>query len=635
MNLTIKSRLAILSLVGILSVVAMGLAGYLGSRNIGAGNEAVKVTAQALQNHMDSDMMHDAIRADVISSLVAETDEDKTTVTADLEEHVGRFNENVAANSALPLKPEVKDAIEGVTGELNVYVTSAQDHVKIAFSDKAAAKARYGEFKDAFESLEVKMEEVSGEIEKSIEAAKDLQSGAIANFRRNLLIVLIIASIILAALSIWIARGITTPINSLVSVVTDISEGAGDLTVRIPIERSDEIGQLAARFNKFVEKVQGIVRDISVNTGTLSTASSSMAQTSQELMNDSQNVFQNSKSASGATSKASQSIREIASGIGNVSEGIGDVASGCGEVSRNLESVSAAVEEMSVNMTTIATAVDGMSTSVNTVASAVEEMSASLREVSDNTTKAAELSSAVSQEAGDTAQTVNTLGDASKNIGRVVDLIRGIAAQTNLLALNATIEAASAGEAGKGFAVVANEVKELARQTSKATEDISTEIQAIQRSTGQSVDAIRHISESVKELNGAFTMIASAIREQTLAVGEITSNVGGAAKGVEEVARNVQEAAIGAREISKNVQQANSRTMEIAKRSGDVADAAKRGAANADSASRGIDDAAKNVATMLESTQASRQRAESMSASAKELQNLSLRLKQIVGQFTV
>ncbi len=445
-----------------------------------------------------------------------------------------------------------------------------------------------------------------------------------------------IAALVLCGLFTYITvRAIATPIKHVVARLRDIAEGEGDLTRRIDIKRDDEIGQLALWFNTFVDKLQHIIREVAHGTARLAQSADSMARDAQDAEAGAQDVLDTAQQASKATTGASANLEGVATGIAEVSHSIDAVADGSGAVSQSLESVSAAVEEMSANMNTIASAVEEMSSSVNTVASAVEEMSASLGEVSGNTRTAATLSGKVSDQASATAQTVSALQDASDQISRVVDLIRGIADQTNLLALNATIEAASAGEAGKGFAVVAHEVKELARQTSAATEEINGQVKHIQLSTKDSVEAITRISEGVVELNDSFKIIASAVQEQTVAIHEITQNLGEAAKGAGEVSRNLQEAAAGATDISRNVSLASQSTTDIASRSGDVAGAANRVAGDSGEASNRMQDAAANVERIRTSARSAESRAESMRASAQDLQGLANRLQEIVGQFTV
>ena len=430
-------------------------------------------------------------------------------------------------------------------------------------------------------------------------------------------------------------RAIATPIKHVVARLRDIAEGEGDLTRRIDIKRADEIGQLALWFNTFVDKLQHIIREVAAGTARLAQSADAMARDAQDAEAGAREVLETAQQASSATTGASANLEGVATGVAEVSQSIDAVADGSGAVSNNLESVSAAVEEMSANMNTIAAAVEEMSSSVNTVASAVEEMSASLGEVSGNTRTAAALSGKVSAQASSTAETVSALQDASAQISQVVDLIRGIADQTNLLALNATIEAAAAGDAGKGFAVVAHEVKELARQTRSATEEISAQVEHIQLSSRNSVSAINGISEGVVELNESFKVIASAVQEQTVAIHEITQNLGEAAKGAGEVSRNVQEAAAGATDISRNVSLASQSTTDIASRSGDVAGAANRVAGDSGAASSRMRDAATNVERIRKSARGAEARAESMRASAQDLQGLANRLQEIVGQFTV
>ena len=205
------------------------------------------------------------------------------------------------------------------------------------------------------------------------------------------------------------------------------------------------------------------------------------------------------------------------------------------------------------------------------------------------------MASKAAQSANNTAVIVDKLGESAQEIGKVVDMIKGIAAQTNLLALNATIEAASAGEAGKGFAVVANEVKELAKQTASATEDIRAQVAGMQGNTQQAVKAIDEIVQIINEINSISGNIAAAVEEQTATTNEISKNVGDAARGANEVSRNVQQAALGANEVSKNVQEAVKGVNDIAKNINQLAGGANDVARNAGEAAKGMNDVARNV----------------------------------------
>jgi len=195
---------------------------------------------------------------------------------------------------------------------------------------------------------------------------------------------------------------------------------------------------------------------------------------------------------------------------------------------------------------------------VQTVAAAAEEMAIGVREIAKNASEAARVATGAVDRAQSTNDTIRKLGDSSTEIGKVIKVITSIAQQTNLLALNATIEAARAGEAGKGFAVVANEVKELAKETAKATEDISRKIETIQSDTQGAVEAIGEISTIINQINDFQSSIASAVEEQTATTNEISRSVNEAASTSEEIARNIAAVAEEALGTTKSAEGARS-----------------------------------------------------------------------------
>ncbi|MBX9582817.1 MAG: methyl-accepting chemotaxis protein [Gemmataceae bacterium] len=230
---------------------------------------------------------------------------------------------------------------------------------------------------------------------------------------------------------------------------------------------------------------------------------------------------------------------------------VADNATALAAASNELGAVSqqmAANAEETANQAGVASAAaEQVSRNVTTVAAGAEEMGASIKEIAKNAHEAARVATAAVKVADRTNATVGKLGESSAEIGNVIKVITSIAQQTNLLALNATIEAARAGEAGKGFAVVANEVKELAKQTARATEDIGRKIEAIQADTKGAVGAIEQIGTIITQINDIQNTIASAVEEQTATTGEIGRNVAEAAKGSTEIARNVTAVAQAAR----------------------------------------------------------------------------------------
>jgi methyl-accepting chemotaxis protein len=259
-----------------------------------------------------------------------------------------------------------------------------------------------------------------------------------------------------------------------------------------------------------------------------------------------------------------------------VQEVVGVVASAANEMQSTAQSLSATAEETQQQSQTVAAASQQATANVQTVAAAAEELSSSITEITRQVEKSTQVARNAVDEAQRASATVEVLAEAAEKVGQVVNLINDIAAQTNLLALNATIEAARAGEAGKGFAVVANEVKSLANQTAKATDEIAGQITAIRTAIGASVDAIQRVSETIKEVDHISTTIASAVEEQGAAT--------------QEIARNVQEASSGTQQVSANITGVNDAATETGKSSSQLLEAAGELAKQSDTLRGDVED---------------------------------------------
>jgi methyl-accepting chemotaxis protein len=256
--------------------------------------------------------------------------------------------------------------------------------------------------------------------------------------------------------------------------------------------------------------------------------------------------------------------------IKTVSDNAQALSSASEELTTVSQQMSSNSEETATQSNVVAAASEQVSKNVATVAASAEEMSASIKEIAKNANDAAKVATEAVKAASETNKTVAKLGESSIEIGKVIKVITSIAQQTNLLALNATIEAARAGEAGKGFAVVANEVKELAKQTATATEDISQKIEAIQNDTKGAVVAIDQIGKIINQINDIQNTIASAVEEQTVTTNEIARNATEAAKGSTEISKNITNVSEAAKNTTEGANNTLSAATELSKLANDL-----------------------------------------------------------------
>lgn len=354
----------------------------------------------------------------------------------------------------------------------------------------------------------------AGEVHGAFELIYFLDT-PMSELRKNQLYVVLINTVvilILFGLISWLVRNIIAdPLSRILQEAERITRG--DLSSEIPDTGSrDEIGRLSLMFAQMIAGLRELIGNVKREAEQVADSSRDLLQNSDTLSKDSQTAAEKAQNASHVSEEASNNI--------------------------------------------------------NSIAYAVEQFSIASQEIASNVSKAATISNTAKSKMEESSESVMQLGEHSQKIGMAIRLIGDIAGQTNLLALNATIEAARAGEAGKGFAVVANEVKELAKQTAQAAEEITRMVQTIQAGSEQAIEAIKEVREIIDQLNDIDNTIASAVEEQTATVSEITNNISNAAEGTKHVSKTIADVSVVAQQASQHAMD----TISQAKRLSEMAD---------------------------------------------------------------
>jgi len=328
-----------------------------------------------------------------------------------------------------------------------------------------------------------------------------------------------------------ISRKISKPVTQMKNLVKIVAQG--DLTQRDEIQSTDEVGDLAKWFLVLQEKFQGIIQNVTSNTASLSTATEVLANGSKDMTDNANDMKQKAKKMNLA----------------------GD------SLSKNINDMSEMTEKMSNSLDIISNSVQNLTESVSDEVKQVAE-EAKLAQLADDKAK-------------QTSELMQKLGESAKEIDKILEVINSIADQTNLLALNATIEAASAGDAGKGFAVVATEVKELAKQSSNATELIAKQVEDVQQNTIASINAIKDIANIIQQVNEISTNISDAVDVQYKTTDEIANNLSDINSKATEITTKLKNAANYADEVASNINDVNNGAINTAQCADETMDSAK------------------------------------------------------------
>jgi methyl-accepting chemotaxis protein len=491
MQWTIKKRLASLTISGLIFVAAVSATGYWGITSVEHATTQVSATSMAIRSHIEAGIFNDMTWAD-ISAIFAKKGQEQQDNVDNLAVHSKMLAQGIATARESATDPAIQSALDDEGRLVQQYLSAASALSKDMVRDPS--KVDSGACYQLYQGVQQKIEDSSDQLAQSGKQAVINATSKAKRATRAMFAMCGFSLLLLLVVGTWVAFSITRPLDVFSSKFKAMAE-ANDLTARVDEERQDEIGQLGKCLNLFVEKVHDLLTQIASSAQHVSGASEELSATSQQITANSEETSAQADVVSNATQKVSQNLQTVATGA--------------------------------------------------------EEMGASIKDIAKNATEAAKVATSAVKVAETATATVSKLGDSSTEIGQVIKVITSIAQQTNLLALNATIEAARAGEAGKGFAVVANEVKELAKETAKATEDISNKIEAIQSDTKAAVDAIASITAVINQINDISSTIATAVEEQNATTNEMSRNVAEAAQGSGEITSNIAGVAEAAQSTSR------------------------------------------------------------------------------------
>lgn len=413
------------------------------------------------------------------------------------------------------------------------------------------------------------------------------------------------AAVLGLGLSVVINKSLNSPLQKVLESTKRLA--SKDLTVRLELNRNDELGEMAASLDGAISNLNGQMQTIQSNSSTLKTSVDHIGDSAQEISNSMVAASEDASMVESVSDTMSKNMEKVSKETEMLSEQSMEVSMKATEIADTMNSVAAVTEESQIN--------------ISTIAASSEQMSSSINEIAENTERCRGITTSAVSSVQSANDKVNELAMASAKIENIINVIVEISEQTKNLALNATIESARAGEAGKGFAVVANEVKELAKQTSDATVEIRESIMQMSACSESTVSEISNISGVINEVDGIVNSIASAIEEQSITIRDNTENINQAASGLLEVSKNISNTSMNTNEIVEVINSFNDKIKFIAEES-----------ETTKMESLGVLDSIKSIKSVVEMTQKS---TEAFVSSSAELNNLADGMNTLINEFSL